>query len=205
MISVDNITSFYSIFVGVAAANIIVSWAKILKDYPQNKVSWFQLLWSLQFFFLLVWEWHWETSNFTIDSPLALLRILIDPIIISIVSYLVLPQTEDAKSFGDQKFKIAFLMVCWCVNKYLGNYLQHDFSIFEITTSRIQIALSTLFFAILAFDRRVIIWNIASLIDTLFLFTLIIGIMSNFIISMCLLSAIAVYFVFLLIGVRTKK
>ena len=165
----EYIISFYSIFIGVAGANIIVNWARILKDYPERKVHWSQLVWSLNFFLLLTWEWFIKREGYSISSPISLLLSLLNPILIYSISYLILPQSrkEDYSTFEKQKGKIAFINIVLAIYLYCG-----DGDFFYLNTARIQIALGGLLYVVLFFDRRKLVWDAASIVSIVFFFSI---------------------------------
>src|SRR6478752_9871930 len=141
MSSQEYYLGFYAIFAGVAGTGLVINWVKILKDYPVKKVSWYQLLWSFQFFFLLVWEWYRPIGMDMINSPATLIHVLISPIVLYAICYLFLPQTDEEYNhpLENQKLKIAVLGIIWCLNKYIDFYFAHGQELLE----RSQILLLT--------------------------------------------------------------
>lgn len=172
MSSQEYYLGFYAIFAGVAGTGLVINWVKILKDYPVKKVSWYQLLWSFQFFFLLVWEWYRPIGMDKINSPATLIHVLISPIVLYAICYLFLPQTDEEYNhpLENQKLKIAVLGIIWCLNKYIDFYFAHDGELLE--RSQILLLIALTMFLILAFDRSKFTWAAGSIVY--FIYSLIV-------------------------------
>lgn len=200
MSTYEYIVSLYSIFVGVVGAGIIMNWARLLKEYPNQNASWTQIVISINFFLLLIWEWSMapRDGNFVDISPISLFGLLINPILLYSISYLTLPQTgnESLQDFQKQKMKIAILSVLFFITKLY----RYEVDPFEISGTRIQIALIIICYIILAIDRRKMVWDISSialLIFMLVIFTNVFAIGKTISIAwaVIILTAYAVYFV----------
>ncbi len=169
MNSQDYYIGFYSIFAGVAGTGLVVNWVKILKDYPVKKVSWYQLLWSLQFFMLLAWEWYRPIGLDSIKSPGALIQVLISPIVLYAICYLLLPQNDEEYNhpLENQKLKIAVLGIVWCLNKYIDFYIIREGEL--LAGPQIQFLVSLTMFLILTFDQSKFTWAAGSIVDFIYL------------------------------------
>ena len=171
MSSQEYYLSFYAIFAGVAGTGLVINWVKILKDYPVKKVSWYQLLWSLQFFFLLVWEWYRPIGMDMINSPATLVHVLISPIVLYAICYLFLPQTDEEYNhpLENQKLKITVLGIIWCLNKYIDFYFAHGGELLE--RSQLLLLTTMTMFLILAFDRSKFTWAAGSIVYSIYSLT----------------------------------
>lgn len=168
MSSKEYYLGFYAIFAGVAGTGLVINWVKILKDYPVKKVSWYQLLWSFQFFFLLIWEWYRPIGMDMINSPVTLIQVLISPIVLYAICYLFLPQTDEEyhHALENQKLKIAVLGIIWCLDKYLAFYYAHEGELYG--QSQILLFITLTLFLILAFDRSKFTWAAGSIVYSIY-------------------------------------
>lgn len=183
---------FYSIFIGIAASTIIINWARILKNFPNEKITWDQYVWSLLFFLIIVWEWFLKKDFNEINSPILLLFSLVNPILIYFICYLTLPQTENDYSFESQKVKFALLTIIWVINKFVMS--ENNLHFFSY--SRIEYVLIIFIYLIMLLDRRTIIWKASSIINILFFISLFLGFFGHIKLIAFLLISIVSYLIF---------
>ncbi len=192
----EYILSFYSIFIGIAASTIIINWARILKNFPHEKILWHQYVWSLLFFLIIVWEWFIKRDFSQINSPMLLLITLVNPILIYFISYSILPQTENDYSFESQKSKISILTIMWTFNKFIlsGN------SLLDFTYSKVEYILIITIYIILFFDKREFIWKISSVVVFLFFISLFAGFIGHINLIAFLTISVLSYFLYIVLN-----
>ena len=153
MTTEEYIVSFYAIFVGVSAATILTSWARILRKYPNVSLELSQVLFSITFLLLLVQQWLVDSTHFEIESTTSLVGKLAQPTFILFIGYLLIPSDDERSAFQAQKIKIGVLAIVLTTIVHPGFRGKP-----ELTLYGVQFLLILLFWITLSFDRNKIVW-----------------------------------------------